>query len=248
MKFTTQDLPKCTECAIRNNSLFGKLENTYLDKARSLRSSQVTLKAGEYLYYEGDIPEKAYTLYQGWVILFKNLEEGERQILRFALAGDLICFTTKNKALDHSAIALTDITLCAFPLEGFKNTIKELPELSIAISSMSDITMKRCYATLTTIANHDAEAKVAFLILSLYIRLYSLQENQSDNVFFPITQDDIGDALGLTSIHVNRVLKRLREKGLIELKNKSLHIFDQGSLAKVAKVSLSEVEKLMIVI
>lgn len=249
MKIITKDLPKCEECPIREASLFGELENIHLDKARSLRSSQVKLSAGDFLYHEGDIPDKAYTLHQGWVILFKNLKEGSRQILRFGLAGDLLCFTSKNKSLDHSAVALTDITLCAFPLSGFRSIISELPELSIAISSTNAVTTKRCYATLTTIASHNAETKVAYLLLSLYIRASALPENKSsDYVFFPITQEDIGDALGLTSIHVNRIYQNLRKKGLIECNNKSLLILDEDELAEVAKVDLEELKRLMIVV
>lgn len=247
MKINTKNLPGCKECAIRASALFGELELKYLDKARALRSAQLTFAAGEYLYHEGDIPEKAYTVYKGWVILFKDMQNGDRQILRFALPGDFLCYKVGNhKVIDHSAIAVSEATLCAFPIDRFRETIAELPELAFAISSITERTTQRCHTVLTTIASHPAETKVAFLLLSLYIREVSLNPVNTECVPFPITQEDIADALGLTSIHVNRVLQTLRKRGLIECKNRCLRVYDKTALAECAKISLSELEHLML--
>ena len=246
MKSNTQNLPKCKDCAIRDSALFGELETHHLDKARSLRSAQQTYQAGEFLYHEGDTAEKAFTVYSGWVTLFKNLKNGDRQILRFALPGDFLCYKVgRHTTVDHSAIAASDVTLCAFPIDRFKETIAELPDLAFAISSVTETSTQRCHSALTSIASHPAETKVAFLLLSLYLREQSLLKD-AQCVPFPITQEDVGDALGLTSIHVNRVFQSLRKKGLIECKNKCLWVSDQEKLAKVAKVSLSELENLMV--
>ena len=246
MKTHTQHLPKCKDCAIRSTALFGELETRHLDDARALRSAQVTFEAGEHLYHEGDIPTKAYTLHQGWVILFKNLRSGDRQILRFALPGDFLCYKVGyHNVMDHSAIAVSDVTLCAFPLDRFRDVIGELPELAFAISSITETATQRCHSSLTTIASHPAETKVAFLLLSLFIREMRLRTGESC-IPFPITQEDIADALGLTSIHVNRVFQSLRKQGLIECKNRCLWVPDKNALAKVAKIPLNELEEIMI--
>ena len=247
MKVNTTNLPGCKECAIRATALFGELEMVHLDKARALRSAQVIYEAGEYLYHEGDTPEKAYTVYKGWVILFKDMQDGQRQILRFALPGDFLCYKVgNNKVFDHSAIAVSEATLCAFPIDRFLDTISQLPELAFAISSITDRTTQRCHTVLTTIASHPAETKIAFLLLSLFIREVALNPADSECVPFPITQEDIADALGLTSIHVNRVLQALRKDGLIECKNRCLRVHDIIALADRAKISLPEIEHLML--
>lgn len=247
MKSVTQNLPQCSECAIRNSALFGELETKHLDKARKLRSCQVHYSAGEYLYHEGDTSDKAYTIYKGWVTLFKNLENGDRQILRFALPGDFLCYKIgKHSTLDHSAIALSDVTMCAFPIQRFRDVIAELPELAFAISSITDMVTERCHTSLTSIASHPADTKVAYLLLSLYIREQSLHKESLECVPFPITQEDIGDALGLTSIHVNRVFQGLRKQGLIKCKSKCLWVPNQEALAVIAKVNLPELKRLMI--
>lgn len=248
MRSSTQNLPKCQNCPIRASALFGELETHQLDKARALRSSQFFYSTGEHLYHEGDTAEHAYTLYDGWVILYKSLENGDRQILRFALPGDFLCYKVgKNKVLDHSAMVVSDVTLCAFPIDRFKTTIAELPELALALGSMTALISERCHTTLTTIASHPAESKVAFLLLSLFIREYARTDKKDDHcVPFPITQEDIGDALGLTSIHVNRVLQGLRKQNLIECRNKCLKVPDTKALAQVAKIGLNDLHDLML--
>ncbi len=241
-----ENLPECKNCAIRSSALFGEIQSIHLDKARVLRSEQQIYSPGEYLYREGDVSTSAFTVYKGWVTLFKNLDDGHRQIIRFALPGDFLCFNVgKQSVLDHSAIAASDVTLCAFPIKRFRTVISELPELAFAISSITESTAQRCHTSLTTIASYSAEAKVAFLLLSLYVRERAI-DRSVDCVPFPITQEDVSDALGLTSVHVNRVFQSLRKKGLIECKNHCLWVSDKIALAKVAKINLYELEKIMV--
>jgi len=247
MKVNKNNLPVCKECAIRSSSLFGELDLKHIDKMQALRSVQLTFEAGEYLYHEGDTPDKAFTVYDGWVVLFKDMKNGDRQILRFALPGDFLCYKVgNNKVVDHSAIAVSKATLCAFPIERFHNAIADLPELAFAISSITDRMTQRCHIVLTSIASHPAESKVAFLLLSLFVREESLSAVDTDCVPFPITQEDIADALGLTSIHVNRVLQSLRKSGMIECKNRCLWVPDKKALAIIAKITLPELEHLML--
>lgn len=247
MKVNAVNLPACRTCAVRTTALFGELELKHLDNACRLRSAQSVYETGEYLYHEGDIPEKAFSIYSGWVILFKDMKNGDRQILRFALAGDFLCYKVgNNRVIDHSAIAVSQATMCAFPIDRFRDTIAQLPELAFAISSITERTTQRCHSVLTTIASYSAKTKVAFLLLSLFIREASLNPANSEYVLFPITQEDIADALGLTSIHVNRVLQSLRKSGLIECKNRTLRVSDKEALAEMAKITLPELEHLML--
>ena len=250
MRSITQHLPKCEACSIRTASFMNQLEMEQLGKVHTFRSSMDMYSEGEHLYYEGDQCQHVYTVYKGWIILYKSLENGNRQILRFALPGDMLCFKVgKNKVMDHSAVAVSETSLCVFPIDRFKKTVGESPELAVALSSMSCLISERYHSMLTTIASHPAETKVAFLLLSLYLRQRAVDRKQNETeccVHFPITQEDISDALGITSIHVNRVLQSLRKKGLIECKNKCLKVPDEEALAEVAKVDRDALQALML--
>ena len=249
MKITTNNLPQCNECSIRKAALFGEMKTEHLDQVRQLRTCQVTYSANEYLYHEGDTPSRTYTVYKGWIALFKILADGSRQILYFALPGDLICFKAKKESLlDHTAIAISDVTLCSFPTERVRQTIAELPELAFAISSINELFTERCHLNLTTIASYSAETKVAYLLLSLYLRESAINTYPDGYVAFPVTQEDIGDALGLTAIHVNRVYQGLRKKGLIECKRRYLRIIDIPEMERVANVDQQSLRQLMYVV
>ncbi len=246
MKSKTTGLPTCHDCRIRNTALFGELELEQINKIVTLRSEQTLYEAGEYLYYEGDTATRAFTVYEGWVVLFKNLENGERQILSFALPGDFISYETgRNIQYDHSAIAASKVTLCTFPLNRFRECISVLPDLAFAINSIVNTATKRCHSSLTAIASYPAEAKVAALLLSLFIRV-TRGENQSDCIAFPLTQEDIADTLGLSVIHVNRVFQSLRKQGLIECKSRCLTIPDKRALAEKAMSNLEKMEELLL--
>lgn len=249
MKINTQNLPHCKNCNIQKSALFEGLETNDLNKARSLRTSQMTYSSGEYLYCEGDTPTKTLTIFDGWVALFKMLEDGKRQILNFSLPGDLLCYKAKKEStLDHSAIALSDVTLCVFPTESFRNSFSKFPDLSFTLSAINESAMERCHTTLTIVASQTAETKVAYLLLSLYIRELYRHHDNNGYIKFPIIQEDIGDALGLTAVHVNRIYQKLRKQKLIECNNKSLKIINLDEMAKVAKMHLSDLKQLIFVI
>ncbi len=244
MKSITKGLPSCESCPIRSSALFGGLDMEQLDKVRSLRTSQLLLDTGEHLYFEGDLPSTAHTIYEGWIALYRTSSEGHRQILRFALPGDFLGYKVgKDSVYDHSAKALSPVKLCTFSISQISEKMARLPELHIAVQSMNDAIMERCHSSITTIASKSAEAKVAFLFVSLFAREESTRKSQSKHIPFPLTQEDMADALGLTSIHVNRVIKGLRTKGLITCKNRRLEILDHEKLIEVAQMDSFEVKR-----
>jgi CRP-like cAMP-binding protein len=93
------------------------------------------------------------------------------------------------------------------------------------------------YDKMTSIGRHSARERVAHLILELFIR-YRMQwpGHQIEEMYLPVTQEHIGDATGLTGVHVNRVLSDLRKQGIVEFHYKRLRILDPDKLADIASV------------
>ncbi|MEE9446966.1 MAG: Crp/Fnr family transcriptional regulator [Arenicellales bacterium] len=244
MQTLTKNLPKCQQCPVRASALFGHLNTEMLDVVRALRTHQLVLEVGEHLYHQGDSPSKAYTVYEGWVVLYKNTHDGERQIIRFALAGEFLGYKLGNNTVyDHSAQALSDVKLCSFPISEIINEAGKHTALLLAIQSMNDTTMERCHSSITSIANKTAEQKVAYLFLTLYAREQEVRATEDNCIPFYLTQEDIGDALGLTSIHVNRVVQGLRRKGLLSCKNRCLSLHKIEELIEVAKMDRFEAQQ-----
>ena len=248
MKTTKTDLPKCLQCPVRSSTLFGLLNVDMLDKVRALRTHQLLLDSGEHLYHQGDRPSNAYTVYEGWLMLYKNTHDGNRQIIRFALPGEFLGYRVGPDVVhDHSAQALSPVKLCSFPIATIVSEAGQFTDLLHAIQAMNDTTMERCHSSITTIANKTAEAKVAYLLLTLFSREQAVRKTIDDCIPFPLTQEIIGDALGLTAIHVNRVMQNLRAKELIVCQNRCLEILDINGLIAVAQMDAIEVKQFSIV-
>lgn len=244
MQTITKGLPKCAQCPVRSSALFGKLNTSMLDKVRELRTHQLVLGVGEHLYRQGEKPSSACTVYDGWLVLYKNTIDGDRQILRFALPGEFLSYKVGTDVVhDHSAQALSSVKLCSFPIPKITEEAGRFAELLVAIQSMNDTTMERCHSSIASIANKPAKARIAYLLLTLYAREQSVRSTAESCIPFPLTQEDIGDALGLTSIHVNRVMQGLRAKGLLACQNRCLTILDQPGLIKVAQMDSHELRQ-----
>lgn len=247
MQTIKTDLPKCLQCPVRSSALFGMLNTEMLDKVRALRTHQLLLEVGEHLYRQGDEPANAYTVYEGWIMLYKNTHDGDRQILRFALPGEFLGYRVGPTAThDHSAQALSSTKLCSFPIHQILKQASRFTALLEAIQAMNQTTMERCHSSMTTIAHKPAEAKVAYLLLTLYTRERSIRQPVDNCIPFPITQEDIGDTLGLTAIHVNRVMQSLRVKDLIVCHNRCLTVLDFEGLIEVAQMDELEIKQFSI--
>jgi len=94
--------------------------------------------------------------------------------------------------------------------------------------------MNICQTRLVTIGQQSAIERIAFFCTELFHRVRSIyQQPDTMEVFFPLSQEDIGDATGLTKIHVNRTLKALREQGLMEISSRTLKIHDLDALEEL---------------
>lgn len=225
----------CCECSVRRLALFHGVDIKDLTWTQSYRSNQYTIQARKDVYREAEICDYMFTLYHGWIAMFKTLGNGKRQILRIALPGDMLGFQSHMGApMTHTAMSLTDSVLCAFP----RNTVPDLlrKNLSVAkrLMELNARDMSICQNRLLTIGQQSALERIAFFCSELFYRVKNIYNNKDNlEIFFPLSQEDIGDATGLTKIHVNRTLKALREKGLLEISAKTLIIHDLEGLCQL---------------
>jgi len=202
---------------------------------QAYRSSQYTAHARKEIYRESHPSEFMFTVYHGWIAMFKTLDNGKRQILRIALPGDMLGFQSNLEApMTHSAITLTDSVLCAFPRNDMPELLRKNLSVSKRLTELNARDMNICQNRLLTIGQQSAIERIAFFCCELFYRIKAIyNENQADGIFFPLSQEDIGDATGLTKIHVNRTLKTMREQGLMEISSKKLKIIDIDALCKL---------------
>lgn len=223
---------QCTDCSIRRLALFKGVPEEDLSWTQEFRTNQYKLKAKKTLYKESENSEYMFTLYHGWVMQSVTLSNGKRQVTRISMPGDFLGFQADlNGPMCHTAVALTDTVLCAFPRKDIKKLFKKNPDLAMRMADMIARDGSFSQNQLVGIGQKTAEERIAYLCVELFCRMkFIYGDNITNEMEFPLTQEDLGDTLGLTQIHVNRTLKSLREQGLMEIKNKRLTIHNEAEL------------------
>jgi CRP-like cAMP-binding protein len=191
-----------------------------------------TTERGDHLIREGDIPKAIFLLREGWAARYKMLPDGRRQILAFLIPGD-ICdlHVFLRKKMDHGVVVLSPGSAVAIAPETMKRVIDAYPTIARALSWTTLVDQAVLREWLTSVAQRDALAKTAHLFCEIWLRLRAVGLVEERRFALPMTQVDLGDALGLTSVHVNRQLQRMRTEGLIKLERQELTISDPTQLA-----------------
>ena len=204
----------------------------------ALQSEPVRVKQGGELVYEGQTGHKAYILQAGWACSFKLLPDGGRQIIRFPLPGDCVGLrSVLLRTSDHSFSALTDVVVSSVDTTNMLRVFNEFPRLGAAILWAASRDEAMVVEHLVSIGRRSAIERTAHFFLELAERL-QLVGLASDKAFdCPLNQYVLADTLGLSAIHVNRVLRQLRERKLLTLRDRKVQILDPAGLRLLAGYS-----------
>jgi CRP-like cAMP-binding protein len=193
------------------------------------------LHRGEIIYAQGDPARFVYDLVSGWVGLHRDLPDGRRQIVKFLLAGALFGLEPKGVAEGQGATALTEITIRAMPLSHFDYLRQEVPEFNERILWFLARDNHLASDTLMIMSQGTAIERVAHVLWEIATRLSGPDAPSANLVFrIPLTQQLIANATGLTPIHVNRVVRTIRLRGIVELRRGMMIVRDARKLAVLA--------------
>lgn len=184
---------------------------------------------------ESDNPVVVRLMVEGWASRYKDLPDGRRQIVGFFIPGDFCDLNVYIlQRMDHSIGAITRVKYLAIPPEQLKALTHERPRVAQAMLWHELVTSAIQREWLLNIGQRSAIERVAHLLVELFIRLRAVGLTRDHTCEFPLTQNDLAEATGITAVHVNRTLQELRREGLIELKAKRLSILDLRRLAGLA--------------
>lgn len=201
------------------------------DACRNLRE----LPAGAHLIREGDEPDPVFVILEGWACGYKILPDGGRQIISFLLPGDFCdIHIAILQAIDHSIMTLTKATVASLPRAEMEALIHARPTLTQAFwwSQLVDQSISRSW--IVSMGRRKSIERVAHLMCELYIRMRNIGLASDHECKMPLTQLVLADALGLTPVHVNRVLRVLKTEKVMELSHGSLKINAPEKLAQIA--------------
>ena len=227
----------CTDCPLRALPVI--LDNTAeeIRTIQELRDSQTLLRAGATFIREGQRDGRLATLFSGWAFRYKTLRDGRRQILNFLLPGDFIGLQQKMAdESPHGVEAITDVVLCTFPRDTAWELHRRLPALGYDVTWLAAHEESIVDENLVSVGRRTAAERIAMLLIRLYKRAAALQPGKVvGSVLFPITQQHIADALGLSLVHTNKTLRRLQKLGLYRIVEGHLILMDPGALERMAE-------------
>ncbi len=237
----------CSQCTIRSRSLFGTVDESKMRMMQKYRDKYYRFSAGEVIHNERDSIDYAFTLRTGCLILYNYLDSGERQILRVVLPGDFVGFSRNNKGeLLYSIKAETDSGICLFFDDNVTKMINENSEIAKRLIDLQSHEMSLCQQRVLNLGQKNATESVAYLIMELYSRIRVQSPDDfnfaTGEAFFPLNQADMGDALGLTKVHVNRVIAGFKEQGLLTCGRKKMRVIDEESLSDIAQFDIDLIE------
>ena len=221
---------------IHRLSQFMVLTNEEKQTLQGAVRKRVTIRKGKDIISEGQRPDEMYLIEEGWACRYKLLEDGEHHIMAYLIPGDLCdLHTTILDQMDHSIRAITPLKAAIYSADEISHLMAHSVRLTRALiwSTMVDEAILREW--LVNAGSRAADKRLAHLFCELLLRSRAAGLTQDNSFEFPITQAELGESMGLTEVHINRVLQRLRGEGLISIENKRMAILDWVRLKAFAQ-------------
>ena len=173
---------------------------------------------------------------EGFVCRSADDHRGRRQMVSLHIPGDFVDLDGfKLKRLDYSVVAIGPAKVAAYSHDALADLSEHRPRLaeSFWLNSLLDAAIHRAW--IFRLGRLEAEGRAAHLFCELHTRLEMVGLAQSASFALPLTQVDLGAALSLTGVHTNRVLRSLRERGLLTFQNRQVEIHDRKALARLGE-------------
>jgi CRP/FNR family transcriptional regulator len=202
----------------------------------ALQGRTRSLRRGAVLVRENDRTSDLFVLKSGMLMSYVLTDDGSRQILRFLFPGDV----TGASALAYtnspeSVAALCESVVCLLDRTQVADVLARHPRLALALTAIDQAERAAMTDRLAGLGRTSAQARIAAVLLDLRDRLRRTGEDVASGFTLPLTQEEIGDASGLTAVHVNRMLRQLEDMGLIVRTGTRVTLSDETRLKRAAK-------------
>lgn len=204
----------------RKLSAFVALSEEELAVLERLHQQRRLFAAGRDLVHQGQSKQAAYILASGWVCSYKIQRDGSRQIVDFQIPGDFLGLrSVLLHTSDHSVEPIVEIQAAEVIVSDLLEAFAQTPRLATAILWAVSRDEAMVVEHLVGLGRRDANARMAHFLLELGARLALVGMGSKAGYDCPLTQYHLADALGLSAIHVNRVLRKLREEGYLTFRD-----------------------------
>ena len=218
---------------LRKLQLWRPLDPAEQEAVLSLPHEIVELPAHSFIVREEDRTNRSCLLISGFAFRQKLARDGARSILALHMSGDIV--DLQNSLLeiaDHSVQTLTATTVAFLPREPVIELAQRFPNIGLAMwyDTLVDGSIAREW--ILNVGRRSGHVRIAHTICEFGVRLESLGLGERTQYEFPLTQDQLADAVGLTPVHVNRMLRELEKSGLISRAGRSITVANWNALAR----------------
>jgi CRP/FNR family transcriptional regulator, anaerobic regulatory protein len=228
----------CEACPFRSyHAVFRDFTPEELEFVSAFKAGELRVERGNAFLLQGTSSAHLYTVLGGWAFRYKMLPDGRRQILNYALPGDFVGLQgAVLNAMEHSVEALTDRVLCIFPRDRLWELHRGHPTLAFDLTWLAAREEQILGEQLLSVGRRSAIERVAYL----FTRAKQLGLAEGNAVGFPLTQQHIADTLGMSLVHTNKTLQRLRRSRAVRWDRNELEILDAAELGRIAQYDATE--------
>lgn len=228
---------KCTECPLRSLEYFREFTQHELDFMLSFKMGELSVEPGTSVLKEKTNSPHLYTVLEGWCFRYRTLVDGSRQLLNFALPGDMIGLQTSMFGeIDHSVDALTNLTLCVFSRERIWELFQDHPSLAFDVTWLATREERILGEYLTAVGQRTAQSRLAFVLMQLYRRCEPINLARNNRMPVPFTQQHLADLIGLSLVHTNKTLRRLADGGYMSWQKGVIRFLEPEAIAEMAEL------------
>lgn len=230
---------------IRKLQNFTALSAAEIETLKSVPYTTRDIPADTDLTSEGERPATCRLILEGFCCRYQLLADGRRQIMSFHIPGDLCDLTTLFLGpLDHSLGTLVATKVGFVPHEAINDIVDTYPRINRALWRHSLVDSAIFRQWVVNIGQRSAYERAAHLLCEVYSRFEAVGLAAPHSYELPVTQAELADALGLSTVHVNRTLQELRGDGLITLRGRFVTIHDWESLKRAGDFNANYLHQL----
>ncbi|MEI9916333.1 MAG: Crp/Fnr family transcriptional regulator [Methylovirgula sp.] len=226
----------CANCPLRPLPVFaGQLIDVSV--VQTFKIGELTVAPGASILLEQTRASHLFTVLSGWAFRYKTMEDGRRQIINYALPGDFLGLqAAMSEIMGHGIEALTDAVLCVFPRDKLWEFFAADTQLAYNMTWLAASQERSLDEQILSLGRRSAIERVAYLLWYLFDKARELGMTKRNRLVMPMRQNHLADTLGLSVVHTNKTLQKLRRAGSIELDDRTLRIVDEQALKELARV------------
>ncbi|WP_328809142.1 Crp/Fnr family transcriptional regulator [Profundibacterium mesophilum] len=203
------------------------------------KAGEMTVEAGTQILTEGSGSSQLYTVLSGMGMRTKQLSNGRRQVISFVFPGDLIGLQASLMSeMEHSVDAASRMRLCVFNRSELYQVFKSHPDRAFDLTWLVSSEEHFLGEALTTVGQRSAIERISWAFVKIHQRAAAIDLLEENGLPFPYRQQDLADALGLSLVHTNKTLAKLRERQLVFWSEGTLRVTKLEELARIAGMEI----------